>query len=236
MQVKLDNGVSSTGFKALSKLRRLRYFLFGARGVRHKDHEQKCLLMCAQYMPRLKVAGRHFEFLSVARKWGDYHNKVVNLRQPIKLCLQHLVVDCLPVKHINTQVQFPNVEALSLSYLTTVKHISVRKFPSLSQLGLYETDPATVMAVLQKVGKHLHSLVLDEIDGIQMFSLHMVLQLCPHLKRFRVAFCQLDDALVVWPEGYFSCMEEVCLLFNFHEDYPDYHCFIVQVISMQSKY
>lgn len=208
LQVSLNSEVSSVGFEALSKLPRLREFLYGEYAI-YEEHV-RFLLLCAQYLPQLKLAGQSFDFLYGVNTHGSItHNEVV--QQPVKLSLADLTIGCGVQLHDNFQV--PELESLSLWMpMTNVRGLCER-FSSISALGLYEpliTPEApedVVIPVLQSVGHRLRSLALSDVP--QPLSLAHILELCPRLERLRIEHCNFNDTSDVWPTRHFLCMEEV---------------------------
>jgi hypothetical protein len=215
LQVGLKSDVSSAGFKALSKLPHLQQFLFGDNlDWRNWRRELRFLRLCTEYLPQLRVAGRSFDVMDADAAWytcgtdraRGYHNELLqHLQQPTALSTQlflNLADDFLPP----ATVKYPKVEELLLwEPSERLLGLLGERFASLTVLGLY-CSATDVVPALQRVGQHLHTLVLDCVG--HAFSLAKVLQLCPRLKRFKVHCCIENGEPEEFPEGAFSYMEE----------------------------
>ena len=108
LQVSLVPEVSSVGFEALSKLKHLQQFLFGEIDAviwqlisrrQHLQLQKKFLLLCAQFLPKLRIAGFNFanvySFQIFDLSADDdnsecYHDLIV--QQPLKLGIEQLLV------------------------------------------------------------------------------------------------------------------------------------------------
>jgi hypothetical protein len=210
--------VSSTGFKALSKLQHLEQFIFG------RDSEYSCgwteesmhIVHCAKYLPQLKVIGRRLEFIG-CDDYIDfpegYHNDMLqHLQEPAVLGLQQLNLaglagDCLP----NENVHFPQLEVLILWAPTNNMLNLCDRFESVSTLAIYHGRLfEDIMPVLCRVGQRLHSLVLFKVD--KRVSLSEVLLNCPRLKCLVLEKSKFNQAPERWPAASFLCMEEVRFL------------------------
>jgi hypothetical protein len=212
LQVELSLEISIVGFEALSTLRHLRQFLFGnCFEGRSLEHDKKCLLWCAQFLPQLKVAGRHFDFLYGYTRGSEHHNELVQQQQLPKLSLADLTIGRDVEPHEN--LQLPELESLSL-WLPMKDVVSLcDHFATISALALHGTWVALpdlaiqILTVLQNVGGRLRSLSLQEVDV--PLSLAKIFESCPRLESFRIQFCNFNDAPTVqWPEKYFSYVKE----------------------------
>jgi hypothetical protein len=174
-----------------------------------KNLEQKCLLLCSQFLPQLRIVGRDYEelfFCIMDLVDGSYYEQVVQQSTPTTLSLEGLVLswDDQPKQNVH----LPNLEALHLFYPKGDVVGLCDRFSTLTSLGFYEADGSVVMKVLQKMGQRLLRLVLEKV--CQNLWLVEVLRLCPKLKMFRLQFCHLKDSSQ-FPEGLLSCLEEfVC--------------------------
>jgi len=74
----------------------------------------------------------------------------------------------------------------------------LKRFPDLTELGLYETEASTIMLVLQQLGQRLSRLTL--LDAHQKLKFSEVLRLCPNLQMFHVHFCYFEDCSDFWPQ------------------------------------
>jgi hypothetical protein len=207
--------VSSTGFKALSKLPLLQQFIF-AEYMKESDweHQVRFFNLCTDYLPHLRMAGHSFDVMGIHDLYLDgyerargYHNELVQqMKRPATLSLQllNLADDVLPAKRI----KFSHLEELVLWSPSSRVLDWCDGHASLTSLGLYEYDKPDITTVLRQVGQRLQLLTLCEV--YKKFSLAEVLQLCPHLKRFKVSICKVKQDPVQWPEAAFHCMEEAC--------------------------
>lgn len=220
MQVGLRSDVSSVGLEALSKLQHLRMLLFGEY-VETWEQETKFLLLCSQFLPQLRAAGRHFgvyNFNELYMNMGldvdthinrtSYHHYVVQQQEPCKLSLEHLLLkeDVQP----HEKCQLPELQSLTVTRPNGDVLKMINRYSTISALAFYETDFSPldlVTEVLQGIGRRLHTLVLSEIPN--PFSLSEVLQLCPNVKHLRLDFCHFNDSSIEWPENLLSCLEEV---------------------------
>jgi hypothetical protein len=230
--VALAPEVSSVGFKALSQLDHLQQFLFG--GFKEGwELQKKCLLLCAQFLPKLRIFGfnfskaRHRAFsleialnIMMEGEVGEfYHDKII--QQPFKIGLECLVVSG-DVK-IHESCEMPNLRALHVCHLSPAANI-FNRFSTIAELGIYKTKTDTLMQVLQIVGRNLSKLAVGQLP--QEFSLLKTLQLCPNLKHLQIIVCTFDDSDSVWPDGICSCLEQVVFQMIF-EPFP--RGFIVKV-------
>lgn len=203
--------MSSVGFEALSKLKHLQQFLFGDFEEDWQLH-RVCLLLCTQFLPKLRFIGLDFSDLNnetfEEEDHGNfYHDQVV--QQPIQLGLEEVILSGHAQPHNNCQL--PQLRTLHLFRPVGDVAGMCDRFLTLSEISFYEGDTDTVMAVLQLVGRRLHKLVMEEI-GPQEFVLPTLLQLCPNLKHLHIVMCGYDDSYTsAWPTEIFGCLEEVNL-------------------------
>jgi hypothetical protein len=208
LQVELSLEISSVGFEALSTLRHLRQFHFGEYLFSDWEHDEKCLMLCARFLPCLKLAGSYNDFLDGGNQSPEEHNDFVQQNHLQKLSLSDLTIGRNVELHENFQL--PELESLSL-WLPMKDIVGLcDRFSSISALAFYElrfSPPDMVTTVLHTVGKRLRSLSLD--DAPQPMSLAQIFEFCPRLESFRIQFCNFNDAPTVqWPARYFSCMKE----------------------------
>jgi len=200
--------VTSIGFQALSTLLHLKQFLFGnCFEGRSWEHLQKCILLCAQYLPHLKVAGRQFDILYGYSRGCNYHKELLHQQQLPKQSLADLIIgsDVEPFKNL----QFPVLESLSL-WLPVKDMVSLcDRFSTITALALHGSSPdtAVIMTLLQSVGGRLRTLALQEVQ--RPLSLAQVFEYCPRLGGFRIQFCNFnDDPSTEWPDKYFNNVKE----------------------------
>jgi hypothetical protein len=230
LEVALAPEVSSAGFKALSKLSHLQQFLFGD-FKESWEFQQKCLLLCAQFLPKLRIAGFNFadayslDMLNsmVDGEVGDfYHDQVV--QHPFKIGLEELMVS--GNVQIHESCQLPNLRALYTSQLTDGNIAGLfSRFTTITELGICKTKTDTVMNVLQIVGRSLSKIALVQLP--QKFSLLKIFQLCPNLERLHIIVCKFNDSDSLWPMEILGCLEEVNFQMIFDEPLP--RGFIVKV-------
>jgi len=218
LQLRLKSYVSSSGIEALSKLHHLQQFIFGE-GMDGFDwrYELNFLLLCANFLPRLRVVGRHFDLLNVVEldecerftpfgfTRGYHQHLLLQLQPPAELSLQHL--NLAADLAFSEGFKFPCLESLML--WNTSNHRLCDRFASLTALGFYECN-FEVLPVLSRVGQRLNSLVVHQA-GSEVFSVAKVLQLCPHLSRFRLSSSKINSALEQWPVMAFSNLRELQL-------------------------
>jgi hypothetical protein len=237
LQVALAPEVSSVGFEALSKLNHLRQFLFGDYNE-SMELEQKCLLLCALFLPKLQISG--FDFTEPCLQTfhllvdGDlryfYHDQVVQL--PIKIGLEQLVVSGNVQIHKNFQL--PELRTLYLCRLIDENENvagMLDRFSTISELGLFKLETDTVIKVLQLVGRKLRKLAMGELQGLLLLK---ILQLCPSLRHLQITLCKFDDLDTVWPVEFFSCLEEVVLQMQFNP-LPSSFTVQVKIVCTQSQ-
>ena len=237
LQVALAPEVSSVGFEALSKLNHLRQFLFGDYNE-SMELEQKCLLLCALFLPKLQISG--FDFTEPCLQTfhllvdGDlryfYHDQVVQL--PIKIGLEQLVVSGNVQIHKNFQL--PELRTLYLCRLIDENENvagMLDRFSTISELGLFKLETDTVIKVLQLVGRKLRKLAMGELQGLLLLK---ILQLCPSLRNLQITLCKFDDLDTVWPVEFFSCLEEVVLQMQF-DPLPSSFTVQVKIVCTQSQ-
>ena len=202
--------VSSVGIKALSQLNHLQQFLFGD----YKEGwelEKKCLLLCAQFLPKVRIFGFNFTdpnfevMLNIIMDWevGEFfHDQII--QEPFRIGLECLVVSGEVKMHESCEM--PNLRALHVCHLSAANIFN--RFSSIAELGIYKTKTDTLMQVLQIVGRNLSKLALGQLP--QEFSLLKTLQLCPNLKHLQIIVCKFDDSSnTLWPEEILSCLEQV---------------------------
>jgi hypothetical protein len=208
LQVILAAEVSSVGFEALSKLKNLQQFLF--RDLEQDWHlHERCLLLCTQFLPKLRIVGLDFSDLSLETFSEEddgnfYHDQVV--QQPIQLGLEEVILSGDAQPH--HKCQLPQLRTLHLFRPVGDVAGMCDRFLALEVISFYEAKAETVMAVLQLVGHRLHKLILDEIKPGKL-SVSKMLQLCPNLKHLHMVLCEFDDSYTVWPVEMLSCLEEV---------------------------
>jgi hypothetical protein len=215
--------VSSVGIKALTELRHLKQFLFGELGP-NVDWEvmDNWLLLCARFLPNLRIAGLKFADPNNMRVLFSYlmingeesigsffHDRLARQREPCRIGFEELIVSGDVNFHKESQV--PNLRALHLCYLTP-DNLAGRfsRFSNISELGIYSTDAATTIKVLQVLGQNLSQLSLRRIRP--KFSLLRVLQLCPNLKQLHTYLCEFDFSDGVWPIELLSCLEDLQII------------------------
>jgi hypothetical protein len=214
LQVSLVPEVSSVGFEALSKLKHLQQFLFGEIDADiNWQLKEKFLLLCAQFLPKLRIAGFNyanlysfhiFDLSADDDNTECYHDLIV--QQPLKLGIEQLLVSG-GVK-IHEKCQLPHLRALNISRLTAsnISGIFLR-FTTITELAICGTMTDTVIKVLQIVGQRLSKLALGHL---MEFKLVEALQLCPKLKHLQIIGCKFDDSDSEWQkEDDFSCLEEI---------------------------
>jgi hypothetical protein len=218
LQLRLKLYVSSSGIEALSKLHHLQQFIFGE-GMDGFDwrYELNFLLLCANFLPRLRVVGRHYDLLNVVEldecerftpfdlTRGYHQHLLLQLQPPAKLSLQHL--NLAADLAFSERFKFPCLESLML--WNTSNHRLCDRFASLTALGFYECN-FEVLPVLSRVGQRLNSLVVHRA-GSEVFSVAKVLQLCPHLSRFRLSSSKINSTPEQWPVMAFSNLQELQL-------------------------
>lgn len=225
LEVGLSSTVSNAGFEALSKLCHLRHFLFGNTidNDSEWEQEQKFLLLCSQYLPHLKVAGRSLDNLQWYTSTEEtffyedcqkYHNIIVQIKQSAKLSLEHLFIG--GEVQLNENFECPELQRLILWKPSADIFSLCERFTSISVLELCCIDSSplqreSILRVLQSMGLRLRSLKLSYSSNL--LSLAQVLQYCPSLKNFLAYFSHFKDALMEWPDSIFSCMEIFSLCF-----------------------
>jgi len=229
LEVALAPEVSSIGFNALSSLSHLQQFLFGD-FKESWEFQQKCLLMSARFLPKLRFAGFNFADaysmdMLIAMVDGDvgdfYHDQIV--QQPFRLGLEELMIN--GNVQIHEDCQLPNLRALYTSQLNDGNIAGLfNRFTTITKLGICQTKTNTVMKVLQTVGWSLSRLALGQLP--QKFSLLKLLQMCPKLERLHIVACTFDDFNSLWSLEMLSCLEET----NFQMTSEPLPCgFIVKV-------
>jgi len=225
LQVELSLDISSVGFEALSTLRYLRQFHFGEYfGVYFEiDWElyQKCIMLCARYLPQLKFTGSYNDFLCGSTQSPVKYNELVQQHELPKLSLSDLTIGSDVEPH--EDLELPELESLSL-WLPMKDIVGLcDRFSSISALALYNLRYAPsdiIITVLHTVGKRLRSLSLS--DAPQPLSLAQIFGFCPRLESFRIEFCNFNDAPTVqWPARYFSCAKEARVGAQRHESHLD---------------
>jgi hypothetical protein len=81
----------------------------------------------------------------------------------------------------------------------------LKRFPDLTELGLYKTEASTIMLLLQQLGQRLSRLTL--LDAHQKLKFSEVLRLCPNLQMFHVHFCYFEESSDFWPQ--FDCAKSL---------------------------
>lgn len=235
LQVNLSPDVTNFGIRGLSRLVHLRYFLFSEdMGDDYWEQEQKFLVLCLQYLPRLNVVGRSFDSLQVHESchWNFtlsiyYHNYLLQQQQQHmrRICLKHLIIsnDVKPLENF----ELPELEALTLwvPYAGDVLGLC-KRFPTILSLGLYHSTEDVVLALLQIVGQRLHTL-LNSAQPYQTRFLAQVFQWCPNLRRLNLSTCVEATFLQLWPKNFYSPLEEVILYTTGNANLPP--GFFVQV-------
>jgi hypothetical protein len=230
LQVILDPFVTSVGIQALSKLKNLQQFLFADLCRESFKLQLQCLLLCAQFLPRLRIVGSEFKYLSsesmleCAQAGKFYHNQVLQL--PSQLCLEKLILSG-EVK-LHDACQLPELRELHLfSPSSSVVGYFRERFSAISHIGFYKSAVETAMEVLQLVGGRIRSLVIEE--PLLELSMVTILQLCPKLNKLKLYKCMLSDFNITWKDQLFSCLEDVTLECMLDEPFP--HGFIKMVKS-----
>jgi hypothetical protein len=204
-------GVSRAGFLALSMLPHLKEFHFGNRyTISSRKHQNRCILMCANYLPHLKIIGRDFSssyFMRMRAK--GIHNELVQQRQFTKLLLTDLVLGGEAALPPHENLQLPDLQSLSV-WLPMRDTVGLcNRFSTITALGLFGPAEADmVMSVLQSVGGRLQTLLLHNVP--QPISLSKIFVCCPHLEKFTFCLCNFNDLdfFVQWPEINLSNVEE----------------------------
>lgn len=181
------NQISKKGFRALSRLPKLRVLLFADfdRMVRDPFTELSQVLMCMQLMPRLQLVGREFDFSEcmMGKHLFGYHDVLWQLQCPVRLDLQELVLSedfvCLP-----ENCQVPDVRRLHL-YLPSADNLRslLRQMSQVTELGLWKVSSVVLSKVLAKLGGRLDKLSILSTDPLQ---LGRVFECCPRLSELRV--------------------------------------------------
>jgi hypothetical protein len=203
----LTEEVSSVGFKALSKLQNLQKFLFFEWNW---EVEHKCLLMCAQFLPRLQMAGKDTTkngtgSFTHATATNGYHKELVEQEQRVPLGLQHLVIK--GQVRLHPTCQLPELKALHLNWPGEDAVSLLDRFPTVTELSFFHADAKVVKLVLQKVGWRLSKLGFG--DCLTLGSLPETLKLCPNLNSLWLGGCQFDQFFGLWPKNLMDHLEEV---------------------------
>jgi hypothetical protein len=203
--------VSSVGIEALSTLPFLCKFTFWNRKKWSPEH-QKCLLLCSQFLPRLKISGIESKF-EIPFEYYNYpllefiHNRVIE--QPLKLSLEQVILGGEVYPHPNCKLpQLQRVQWVQPSVDDVLSFFN--KFQTITELGFIDADETVVMQVLKEVGWRLTKLVLH---SIYYLSLSKIFTLCPNLKYACFSEClSFEDSSDVWPLNMFQSLEEFHLM------------------------
>ena len=222
--------MSSVGIEALSKLRYLRHFNYCFEDNVTED-EPRCLLLCAQHLPRLQCVGStkllsdwdQMLLLELDYDIGSFHDEVV--KQPFTLGLRQMMLekkDTVPHK----EFLVPDLQALHLSGPRNDVVDLCDRYSTVSHLGLHRSNADLVIKTLQGVGGRLTRLWLADTEGD--LSLSTILQLCPNLVQFKINKLTCGDWHIQLPKNVLlSSLEEVSMDLNFNS-VP--HHIIIKVI------
>lgn len=209
---RLAEGISSVGIKALSRLPFLRQFNFpiGHLHCTTKQVQNKCMILCSQFLPRLSVLGVdftvQFQFQDlddrIYSNWG-IHNQIIE--QPLYLGLEELILkdkvqlhpDCQMPKLKRVFWNCPSGDVLGI----------FNKFQTITELGFCGGFRADVKKVLQEVGRRLRRLVFQYI----IFINPEILQFCPNLEYVQFYDCRFQDDYGSWPSNIFCSIREADL-------------------------
>jgi hypothetical protein len=237
LEVELDPEVTSAGFASLSKLPKLRHFLFGECTVHNVEVHLRCVPLCAQHLPKLQQIGSNCSHVSYGsirdpKHTGTfYHNQI--LQQPHQLSIEKLLLSGDVTVH--ERCQLPELKELHLLCPTSsiVGHFTTNgRFSAIIHVGFYSSAVETTMEVLRIVGWRLRSLIIKEAP--LHLSLLAILQSCPKLEKFELEDCLLSDSDDFWKQNLFSRLEEIHM--NFYGTGPPPTGFIRMVNEYMITY
>jgi hypothetical protein len=199
--------VSSAGIQALATLPFLRKFTFWIEGRKWLPEQQRCLLLCSQFLPRLKISGMEYK-LKIPFEYNDYpmkefiHNPVI--LQPRNLGLEQVILSGEVNPHPNCKL--PLLQRVCWATPSGDVLGFFNKFQTITELGFFFAEEKVVVQVLKEVGRRLTKLVLHRINS---FSLSTILTLCPNLKYVCFSECSsFKDSSDIWPQNMFQSLEE----------------------------
>jgi len=234
--------MSSVGFQALATLPFLRKFIFlSNRSGKWLPEQQKCLLLCTQFLPKLKIAGAEYKFKIPFADNGYLMDFIHNLvfEQPHNLSLQQVFLGTQVTPHPN--VQLPELQSVLWESPFGDFLGFFNKFQTITELGFFSAyDEVMVMQVLMEVGWRLTKLVFWGLG--HRLSLSTVFTLCPNLKHacFEMALLRFPDHSAIFPQNVLRHLEEFDLTFDMDHDDAERMCdnqcpkgFIEQVHSIK---
>jgi hypothetical protein len=208
--------VTIVGFQALATLPFLRKFTFWKDQYKWSPEQQKCLLLCSQFLPKLNISGVEsifeipFEPLFLA--WYSYYIHNVVFLQRLHLSLEQVILSGEVNPHPNCQL--PKLQRVRWDRPSGDVLSFFNKFRTITELGFFNADKIVVEQVLKEMGWHLTKLVLGGMD----FSMSKFLPLCPNLKFVYFYDCFLFKDISGWPQNLFHSLEEIDLVLNRYDD------------------
>jgi hypothetical protein len=184
----LDESVTATGFKALSKLQHLEQFDF------RESHCRDLSWLCLQYLPNLRFVGDKCNPNSTLAEagFGSWTTQwMQRAPKPVTLGLQEVTL--LKVMSLPEGVLLPNLTFLILQE-PPENFKCDQRLSTVSKLLIHNVSVATCVHILQQIGRQLKKLIVHYVDSV--ISVDQILSLCPNLEllSFVVAYGHISLA------------------------------------------
>jgi hypothetical protein len=214
--------VTKVGFRALATLPSLRKFTFrGALGD-WSLAQQRCMLWCSQFLPRLQIAGvecsielQYDVTRHILLENRYFHNQ--HLLQPVQLGLQEVYLNGQVDPHPNCLL--PQLKGVHWYRPTCAGDVGdfCSQFQTFTELGICDFGKKVLELALKQVGRRLTRFMLQDMT---IASLPKIFQLCPNLEYVQFFNCQFRDP-ATWPHNLLGSLEEVFLCMDRENSLPE---------------